>query len=87
MKPCRYAQGNRAWPVLGNEVLHEASNEVPNEAPNEVPNEAPSEASSEASSEMPSEALNASPDQRDTFPAGSAGINASCGPSRISTSG
>lgn len=79
MKPCRYAQGNRAWPVLGNEVLHEASNEVPNEAPNEVP--------SEASSEMPSEALNASPDQRDTLPAGSAGINASCGPSRISTSG
>lgn len=63
MKPCRYAQGNRAWPVLGNEVLHEASNEVP------------------------SEALNAGPDQRDTFPAGSAGINASCGPSRISTSG
>lgn len=79
MKPCRYAQGNRAWPVLGNEVLHEASNEVPNEVPNEAP--------SEASSEMPSEALNASPDQRDAFPVGSAGINASCGPSRISTSG
>lgn len=53
IKPCRYAQGNRAWPVLGNGVLHEASNEVPNEAPNEVP--------SEASSEVPSEALNASP--------------------------
>lgn len=71
IKPCRYAQGNRASPVLGNEVLHEASNEAP----------------SEASSEMPSEALNAGPDQRDTLPAGSAGINASCGPSRISTSG